>query len=259
MDELLKALDESVFTPELTQKIQDLYESKINTIEAEYEAKLQETEAKATEYADMIKETYEAKATEYAEYVKEELEVKATEYTEYVKEELEKTVSAFLDTVVEEYLDQNRIAIDESVKSAKLNALLEGIDSLMLTTGVSISQIAEAQKDNSVEAELASLKESTSKLVKENAKLKSENSDMVREAVVAKLSADMNLVQKDKFEKLSEMAVYTGNMDEYEAKLQTIVETVFSASAPVVNKPVEKPLSESVPSATSSESYKRFI
>jgi len=261
MDELLKALDESVFTPELTQKIQDLYESKINTIEADYEAKLQETEAKATEYAEMVKETYETKANQYAEYLNKSYETKVEQYTDYVKEELTKSMSDYLDVVVNEYVEENRIAIDESVQTAKLTALLEGFDSLLVTSGVSISQIAEAKKEGSDQSELASLKESVNKLIKENARLKSENSDIVKESILTKLSADMNLVQKDKFDKLSEMAVYTGNVEEYEAKLQTIVETVTSAK--VEEKP-SKTLNESkdtVPAtvASLSDTYKRFI
>jgi hypothetical protein len=247
MDELLKTLDESVFTPELTSKIQELYESKIGTVVSEYESKLQEAEeaaeskiqeieAKATEYADMVKETYETKATEYADYVKEELETKATEYADYVKEELTKTVTSYLDIVVEEFVEENKVAIDQSVQVAKMKAVLEGFDSLLVTSGVALSQIVEAKNEASPVAELESTKSTINKLVKENADLKVKISEMAKQSALDSFSASMSLVQKDRFDKLAEMAVYTGSMDEYTNKLQTIVETIVATPAQVVTK-----------------------
>ncbi len=264
MDELLKTLDESVFTPELTQKIQDMFESKVSKISEEYEEKAQILETKATEYAQLVVEEYEekaqileAKATEYAEYVKEELEAKTTEYAEYVKEELTSTMSAFLDVVVEEYVDENRLAVDSSIEAAKLKAVLEGFDSLLVTTGVSISQIADAKVEGSSESEMASLKESVSKLIKENAKLKADMGLLSQKAIVEKLSVDMNLAQKDKFEKLVETVTYSNDIEAYEAKLNTIAETISKKEEA---KP-EKTLTESktIVTSVSSDSYKRFI
>jgi len=247
MDELLKTLDESVFTPELTSKIQELYESKMaavaveltDKITSEYEAKLQEAEVaaeskiqaieeKATEYAEMVKETYETKATEYAEYVKEEYEAKATEYAEYVKEELTSTLDSYINLVVEEYVEENKLAIDEAVQSAKMKAVLEGFDSLLVTTGVSLSQIVEAKSESTAApiAEMESLKATMDKLIKENTSLKNQVNNLVKESAIDTLSATMTLAQKDKFVKLSEMVIFNGSKDEYIDRLNTIVETV---------------------------------
>jgi len=266
---LLKTLDESVFTPELTSKIQELYESKITAIANDHDAKLQEVEAlaesriqeveeKATEYAEMVKETYETKATEYAEYVKESYETKVAEYTEYVKESLTNDLDAYMNVVVEEFVEENKIAIDESVQSAKVKAILEGFDSLLVTTGVSLSQIVEAKDESTPVAEIESLKSTVNKLIKENASLKSEIAEKTKQAVVESLSVDMSLVQKDRFLKLAEMAIYTGSMDEYTAKLQTIVETV--TAAPSVEKPtlIKESVTETVVAKPSAD-HKRFF
>jgi hypothetical protein len=256
MDELLKTLDESVFTPELTSKIQELYEAKITAIADEHETKLKDIEALAESRIQEVEE----KATEYAEMVKETYESKATEYADYVKESLTNDLNDYLAIVVEEFVEENKVAIDESVQSAKVKAILEGFDSLLVTTGVSLSQIVEAQDTTSPTAELETLKVTVNKLIKENASLKTELVEKSKQSVIDTLSIDMSLVQKDKFLKLSEMAVYSGSMDEYTSKLQTIVETVVST--PSVEKPKEKIITENVVPSTVAKTttdHKRFF
>jgi hypothetical protein len=280
MDELLKTLDESVFTPELTSKIQELYEAKMTTVASEltdkitgeYEAKLQEAEVlaeskiqaieeKATAYAEMVKETYETKATEYAEYVKKEMEAKATEYAEYVKEELTSTLDAYVNLVVEEYIEENKIAIDESVQSAKMKAVLEGFDSLLVTTGVSLSQIVEAKSEAAVApvVENESLKATVDKLIKENVSLKTKVNNLVKESALDSLSADMTLAQKDKFGRLAEMVIFNGSKDEYIDKLNTIVETVVQKVDAPVATITESFKEEKIDSKVDIADHKRFF
>lgn len=275
MNELLKTLDESVFTPELQSKIQDLYESKIQKVAAEYEAKLQEAEtlveqteeklafieAKADEYATQIKETYETKATKYAEYVQEHITEKAEAYAEYVKEELTNTLASYLDIVVEEFVEENKVAIDESVQTAKVKAILEGFDSLLVTTGVSLSQIVEAKEDGSQTAELESLKATVNKLVKENSELKSQTVELAKQSAIDALSMDMTLAQKDKFAKLSEMVVYTGNIEDTYKKLQAIAETVSTKPVENQNTITESFVDEEIKQSTKADkfSHKRFF
>jgi hypothetical protein len=242
MDKLLKTLDESVFTPELTSKIQELYESKINAIESDYEEKLQ---------------LVESKASTYAEYVQEEMEAKASEYAEYVKEELTNTLGSYLDVVVEEFVAENTIAIDNAVQTSKMKAVLEGFDSLLVTTGVSLSQIVEAKDENSSVSEIEKLNKTLDKVIKENADLKAQLNDKIVESTIAKVSADMNLAQKDMFEKLSEMVIFTGNVDAYEAKLATIVETVHGKKDEL-NENFRKPL-DRLDETDVKTSHKRFF
>lgn len=288
MNELFKNLDESIFTPELTSQIQELYESKINSVKAEYEAQLQESftklsevtdnleklEAKAGEYAEYVKEEYEAKietlkeefevsAEKYAEYVKEtyeaenlELKENVEKYTEYVKEELTSTLSEYLNLVVEEYVEANRVAIDESIQSAKATAILEGFDAILVTAGVSLSQIVEAKEAKVDESQVATLQNTINKLVKENVALKNESSELSKSFVINTVSENLTLAQKDKFDKLVEMVVYTGDADIYKEKLSTLVETVIAS--PVKDDVVADKIVETV--VTSSQaSYKRFF
>lgn len=277
MIELLKVLDESVFTPELTQKIQEMYESKISeaTAEAEakvatitesYEAKILEmaeeaaakeqaitTELteKAEAYAQLIEDELTEKAEAYGKLIQEELEADMDRYTQYIKEELSKNLDAYIDTVVEEYVEENKIAMDEAVQTQKVQAILEGFDALLVTSGVTLSQIVEAKTVTSPEAEVEGLKESIDKLVKENAKLKTNMVEMAKSEAMVKYSSGMSIVQRDNFEKLTEMVVYT-DKDSYTEKLQTIAETILKQPT------VETTLSESK-TDTSAPAHKRYF
>lgn len=277
MIELLKVLDESVFTPELTQKIQEMYESKITEATAEAEAKvatiteayevklaatLEEAAAKekaitdtltekAEEYADTIRTEYEAKAEAYGKKIQETFEADMDRYTVYMKEEMSKDLDTYMSHIVEEFVEENKIAIDESTQSSKVSAILEGFNSLLVTSGVTLSQIVEAKSDTSVETEVESLKESVNKLVKENAKLKDSIADMAKQEVISKLAEGMSIIQKDRFEKLAEMVVYTGK-DSYTEKLTTMAETISKK----IEEKVEKPLTEATEKSTS---YKRYF
>ena len=287
MNKLLSTLDESVFTPELTSKIQELYESKINEINDSakeelkvvteaYEAKLQVMEVTLTEKAeaygknivdsltntlseeaeakaDLIREEFSKKAEAYGKYVSDSMTEKAEDYVQYVKTELTDNLNIYMDNIVEAFIEENKIAIDEASQTAKVNAILEGFNSLLVTSGVALSQIVEAKSEATTDVEVDdTLKESVNKLVKENAKLKNKIADLEKQEVAAKLVEGMSVVQRDKFETLSEMVAYT-DMETYTSKLQTISEAIRKTN----ETNVEIPLIESA--HTSTESYKRYF
>lgn len=265
MNELLTALDESVFTPELTQKIQDLFESKVQAVEASMEVKILEaqaetkdileklalTEAKAEEFAEYAKnsitEALELKAQEYGNSITESLTAKGEEYAEYMKEEystymkeeLEKTLDAYLGLVAEEFIQENKIAMDEASKTAKVNAILEGFESLLTTTGVDLSAIVEASAPKEIVEEDASLKKAFDKLVQENAVLKAEKQALIKESITEKYTSDMSIVQKDSFSRLAEMVAFSDSAT-YETKLSTIAETVSKKAQAVVETPMNE-------------------
>jgi hypothetical protein len=220
MEHLLDSLDEAVFTPELKVQISELFESKVSAIKEEYDAK---AEALQTS----IKEEYEAKANEYAEYVKESYGAKAEEYAEYVKSELENTLSAYVDRVVEEYVEENRITIEESVENAKLRALLEGFDSMLKTGSIYLSDIVESKGDSKVAKEIEDMKSQLSDLVKENAELKAEKANLVKESIFAEVCEGLTIVEKTKLEKLSKYVKFNeSDADEYRNSLIQFKEEV---------------------------------
>ena len=180
-------------------------------------------------------------------------ESKEDAYEEYMlaqmtemKADLEDTLDAYLEKVVEQFVEDNTFAIDESVKSEKYDAVLEGFNSLMIATGVEIAQIAEAkeEEDEAVLAESEEEDESASemadKLMGEVIELKEKNAELLKTGLVKESMEDMTVVQKDKFLKLAQVVEFDASAPvDFINKMDTLVESVKGEVATVVAEKVE--------------------
>ena len=182
-------------------------------------------ESKAEAYANYVREDLESKAEAYGEYIKEEMESKAEAYVEYVKEQLKETISSYLDKVVESYIDENRIAIDESVEIEKTRAMLDGLDSIIYTAGKSVVEIQESLADKKDEESVSALKAKIDQLIKENASLKDSQKQKEKQAVVEEIAKDLTLVQRDSFDRLAKF-INESNIDIYRSALLKIKEEI---------------------------------
>jgi len=160
-------------------------------------------------------------------------ESKEEAYEEYMlaqmtemKSELEDTLDAYLEKVVEQFVEDNTFAINESVKSEKYDAVLEGFNSLMIATGVEIAQIAEAKEE--VEEETNESAEILAdKLMAENIELKERNAELLKTGLVKESAEDMTVVQRDKFLKLARVVEFKASAPvDFIEKMDTLVEAV---------------------------------
>jgi len=171
------------------------------------------------------KKLVESKEAKYEEYMLSEMTA--------MKEELEDTMDAYLEKVVEQFVEDNTFAIDESIKSEKYNAVLEGFNSLMIATGVEIAQISEAKeiKDEEMLSEKEVKDEETAaladKLMAENLELKAKNSELLKTGLIKESMEDMTAIQKDKFLKLAKVVEFDASKPvDFIEKMDTIVESV---------------------------------
>jgi len=185
----------------------------------------------------------EGKEAEYEEYM-------VAQMTE-MKADLEDTIDAYLEKVVEQFVEDNTFAIDESVKSEKYDAVLEGFNSLMIATGVEIAQIAEAKEE--IEEEIdESATALADRLMEENMELKEKNAELLKTGLVKESAEDMTAVQRDKFLKLARVVEFDASAPvDFIEKMDTLVESVkgekvVAEKAPEVE---EKVIVESVGSS----------
>jgi hypothetical protein len=158
-------------------------------------------------------------------------ESKEEAYEEYMmaqmtemKAELEDTLDAYLEKVVEQFVEDNTFAIDESIKSEKYDAVLEGFNSLMITTGVEIAQIAEAKEDE--ENDFSSTK-LADKLMAKNIELKERNDELLKTGLVKESAEDMTAIQRDRFFKLAKVVEFDESAPiDFIEKMDTLVESV---------------------------------
>ena len=208
---LFESLDEKVFTPELKE-----------TLEAQFN---EAVEAKATEIADSkINEKIEELNQKSEEHI-ELLNEKAEEFVELKRQELVESLDKYLDRIVDEFLIESEEKLTESAKSEKADMLIEAFESMIISHGVEVAKIVEAKNTDSVETKLTETVKKYDSLVEENISLKEENDKLIKLGVIAETSADLSIVECEKFKKLADLVEFTKD-EEFVKKLEVIKESV---------------------------------
>lgn len=225
LEKLFESLDSKVFTPELKESLEAQFNEAVE-IKAQSIA-----EAKIEEQIEALNE----KSEKHIEFLSE----KSEEYVKMKQDEMLESLDKFLDRVVEEFVQEAKESLDESIKSEKADMIIEAFDSMLVATGVTVAKIVEAKDNESVDESVsAKLEESVKKydaLVGEIIALKEENETLVKMGVISEMKEGLSIVESEKFEKLAELVEFTKD-EKYAEKLATIKESVKGAVESKDNK-----------------------
>ena len=190
------------------------------------------------------------------EHLNETFEEVLVECTEEVIDNLTEKVDSYLDYVVEEWMQENEIAIESGIRSELTEDFIVGLKTLFTEHYVDIP-------DDKVDVlgELASkveeLEEKLNTQINENIELKKEVSSTKRDELVRGISADLVETEVEKLKELSEGIEYNGDDEEFTSKLETLCESYFpkgKVDSPVTDEPVilneEKDLNKSMSAYT---------
>lgn len=211
LTKLFESLDEKVFTADLKKSIETQFNEAV--------------EIKATDIANSRIEKEIDSLNEKSEQHIELLNTKAAEYIEIKEAEMLDSVDKYLERVVEEFIAESKEALDESVKNEKADMIIEAFESMLTATGVQVSRIVEAKKEDDVETKLQKSIEKYDSLVEENIELKALNDKLIKMGVISEMKEGLSIVESEKFEKLAEMVEFTKDKS-YAEKLETIKESV---------------------------------
>lgn len=195
---------------------------------------------------------------EYAEYVKESLEVKAEEYGEYVVAETAKNLDSYLGFVVEEFMKENKLAVENGIKADLFESLVVSMKEIFVENNIVVPEdgvdvVAELQESVN-ERDVTN-----DKLVNENAELRTELSSINKSKIISEATETLALTQK---EKVLELAESLDHNDEFESKLKNIVE--FVSKSPVEKAEIKETttvteISESVVSKNTSGKMNSYL
>jgi len=202
----------------------------------------------AEAFDKQVQESSEAKIQEALEVQKEELIKLGEAFAKEHKEELKETTDLYLSELSEEVTKAQEPMLEAEVAKAKYSALVEGITAIVEAAGIDI--LALESKDSEKEAlQEAEIKETTAKvdsLIKENADLRAQVSNLSKAGLLKELQEGMTETQKDSFMKLSEnvefvlseSAAFVASLTEIKESLKTVpeVKEVIEESAPAVSK-----------------------
>ena len=217
ISKLFEALDDKVFTADLKESLEIQFNEAV-------ELKVQElVEAKTL--------ALEEKAEEYAEMKVEMIEEKAEEFVEKKMQELSESVERYLDRIIEDFINESKEKLEESIKSEQSEMIIEAFDSLLVATGVELSKIVEAKEENDEKSKLEESIKKYDNLIEENISLKEENDKLVKLGIINEMKEGLSLLESEKFEKAASIVDFSRD-NSYVNKLEIIKESILGTVEP---------------------------
>ena len=177
--------------------------------------------------ATIFEAAIKAKVKEESQRLQGEYETKLKEDTESHKAELVEKVDSYLNYVVEEWMQENKIAIERGIKGEIAEDFIGGLKKLFEDHYIDVPD----EKYNVLEDQASKIEDLEKKLneeIEKNVKLNKDNGELKKEEIIAKSSEDLTDVQKEKFNKLAEEVEYS-NEEDFTSKVKTIKESYFGA------------------------------
>jgi hypothetical protein len=206
------------------------------------------------EFKDKVSTIFEARIHDRVSQIEEEVESyyagMLEEAVESIKKDLTEKVDDYLSYIVEQWMEENQIAIESGLRSEMTEDFIAGLRNLFAENFIDVP----AEKVDLVEELASKVEELESKLDEEiernvdyaKALVESRKSEITRE-----VCEGLTATQVEKIRSLAE-SVYFSTEEEYESKLETIRENYFPSG---IKKARESHLQEEVTDG----SEKRFV
>ena len=164
---------------------------------------------------------------------------------EKVSEGLVEAVDGYLNLMVEQWMEQNEVALEFGMKSDILEGFVGGLKTLFEQHYI---EVPEERFDNvgDLEGDIEALSTMLDEAVELNVSLKKQINENTRQSIVATASEGLSDVEKDKLTALVEEIVFE-DADSFATKLQNIRESYFNKKAhtKTLGLIVESPIEES--------------
>ena len=159
--------------------------------------------------------------------LEEEFETKIEENIAEINEELTSKIDSYLDYVVEQWMEENAVAIESTLRNEVMEEFIDGMKKLFTEHYIDVPQ----EKINVIETLASKVEELEAKLdeqIIENTEIKRSLVDVEKNNVFELFSDNLTLSQKEKFAALSEGIDFDGDLEVYAKKLEIIKEAYFS-------------------------------
>ena len=175
--------------------------------------------------ATIFEAAIKAKVKEESQRLQGEYETKLKEDTETHKAELVEKVDSYLNYVVEEWMQENKIAIERGIKGEIAEDFIGGLKKLFEDHYIDVPD----EKYNVLEDQASKIEDLEKKLneeIEKNVKLNKDNGELKKEDIIKASSEDLTDVEAEKFNKLAEEVEYSSEED-FTSKVKTIRESYF--------------------------------
>ena len=181
------------------------------------------------EFKNKAKTIFEAavksKIRSEVERIEEESKKETETQMESFKSDLTEKVDNYLNYVVEQWLKDNELAIERGLKGEIAEDFISGLKTLFEEHYIDVPN----EKYDVLESQSEKIDELEKKLneqVEKNAELNGKVSGMVRDSLIAEVSADLADTEVEKFKELAKDAEFTTE-ESFKEKLETLKESYF--------------------------------
>jgi hypothetical protein len=157
------------------------------------------------------------------EEYEEQMEIAVAE----INEELTGKLDTYLDYVVENWIEQNEVAIESALRNELMEEFLDGLKNLFAEHYMNMPQ----EKVEVVEALATKVEELEARLnetISENTEMKQILAEVEKDHIFESMIEDLALSQQEKFRALSEGIDFDGDLEAYAKKLLIVKENYFA-------------------------------
>ena len=183
------------------------------------------------EFQEKARTIFEAAINSKVAQIKEELEKQyAEQFAEEIvaaKESLAERVDSYLEYVSDEWMEENKLAVEHGLKTDMTESFLSGMKNLFEEHYVSIPE----DKYDVLESMVEKLDDMETKLneqIEKNVSLNARLSESVADGILDQISEGLAQTQKEKLASLAESVEFESE-ESYREKLETLKESYFAS------------------------------
>ena len=191
------------------------------------------------------------KIAEVKENLEKENAAKLEEEVAGVKKELVTRVDSYLEYVADEWMTENKLAVEHGLKTEMTESFLNGMKGLFEEHYVTIPE----EKYDVIESMVDKLDEMEGKLneqIEKNVSLNKRLSESVADVILADVSEGLALSQKEKLESLAENVEFESE-ESYREKLVNLKESYFEQKATSAQRDTAETISESADQSSATQ------
>lgn len=200
------------------------------TIEVAFEG-----EELSEEFKEKASTIFEAAVAAKVHLMTEELEAqyetKLQEQVAEFTEKLSEQIDNYLNYVVEQWMQENELAIESSLRTEITEEFIEGMRKLFAENYI---EIPEEKLDvlEQLASRVEELEEKLNETINDNIELSTEIKEQTKAKIISQVAEDLTITQKEKFSTLAEGVDYL-DAETYEKKLQIVKENYFKTKSVV--------------------------
>ncbi|CAB4162868.1 prohead core protein [uncultured Caudovirales phage] len=171
--------------------------------------------------------------------LEESYEEKIAQELEVMNENINEKLDSYLDYVVENWMKENAVAIESSLRNELMEDFINGLKGLFEEHYISVPE----NKVDVLEAmatKVEALEQKLDESIQENSELRNELVESAAKDIFVELASDLALTQQEKFIALAEGIEFDGDLDIYEKKLRIIKENYFKTETNSYNSNIEE-------------------